>query len=531
MIVPIKKYGNLKLRLTLILFLLTILYGLYINLLEGPNPIHEWRKADSLSLTLNYMKGEPFLAPKTNLILENGNRNATAEFPIIYYVMGKLWSVIGQNELVYRLFSLLLILGGIVAFSGVVQHFLKSERLTLTFCVFLFSSPVLIGYAHGFIPNPFAFAFILFAGFYAFNFLQIEKKSALVGFFIFSSLAVLIKITSVLVILAFTGAFFFYLILHQRQYWKVHKRKILLVGGSILLTIFLTALWYRYAIYYNAKYDSNLFSTTVRPIWEIAPEKQKEIFNHILNTMLSHAYNRVIILALFVFGIYALFAKSVHAYLKWLIVMALGAFVSYFALWFWVFDVHDYYLVEILFVFLILFFILLQQLKKSRFFENKRILNAGLLIFLLVVIAHAFFYSRMRFSDQPKITVNTHYLEENELGYWRWFHYNHNYNLRELRIKSDEIREVISPADTILCLQDHSPNVHLYTLDRIGYSRHLYSGFSDEEAILDASKRGARYVVYLGSEEERALVPYSDYTVYNSGRIYIFDLAPYKQNE
>ncbi len=526
-----KKYGCPKIRLTLILVLLAILYGLYINLFEGPNPNHEWRKADSLSLTLNYMKGEPFLAPKTHFIQENGNRNATAEFPIIYYGMGKLWSIIGQNELVYRLFSLVLILGGIVAFSTVIKHFLKSERLTLAFSIFLFSSPILIGYAHGFIPNPYAFAFMLFAGYFVFRYLQTEKKSALIGFFVFSSLAVLIKITSILVLLSFTGAFLCYLIFHQRQLWQTHRRQILLIGGSVVLTITVTVIWYLYAINYNAKYDSSLFSTTVRPIWEIEPEQQKKIFGDILNTMSGHVYNRIILALLFGFGIYALFAKSVHIYLKWLIFMAFGAFVSYFVMWFWVFDVHDYYLIEILFVFLILFFTLSLQLKKSRLFQYKKIVNVALSLFLLFVILHASSYSRMRFSDQPKYTVGNPFLDEQELDLWRWFHYNYTYNLQELRNKAPEIQEIILPTDTIFCLQDRSPNIHLYTLDRIGFSRHFYRELTDEAAILDASQKGARYVVFIGTEEERALLPYSDHEVYNSGRIYIFDLTPYKENE
>ena len=47
--------------------------------------------------------------------------------------------------------------------------------------------------------------------------------------------------------------------------------------------------------------------------------------------------------------------------------------------------------------------------------------------------------------------------------------------------------------------------------------------------IVDAYKRGARYVVFLGSEEERAKIPYSDYVAYQYERIYIFDLKPYKK--
>ncbi|HOK61433.1 MAG: glycosyltransferase family 39 protein [Tenuifilum sp.] len=520
---------NLRLKLLLVLIVLTFLYGFYIDFFEGPKPIHEWRKADCLSITYNYMKGEPFFEPKTNLILENGNRNAVSEFPIIYFLMGKLWSVIGQNEFLYRLLSFVLLLLGIILFATVVQYYLKSQKYTIIYSVFMFSSPILIGYAHNFIPNPISFALNLIAGFFVFQFLQNNKLYGLIGFFVFSTLAILIKITSILVFMSFIGAFIFYELFDNNYFWRKYKIKISLLSGSFILTLALVAAWYYYAIYYNTKYDSHLFSTTIRPIWEIPAEKRNEIFWHIINTMINYAYHRVIVFALIIFGVVALFSRSINAFLKWLIVMSIGALFSYLILWYWVFDVHDYYLIEILFVFNVLFFIFLYKINSFFSFLDLKKINLALYFFIIFVVLHAYTCSWVRFSANPKLIVNNIFLKKRDIDTWRWFNYDYGINLKTLQSKSDEIKKIIQPSDTILCLRDYSPNVHLYTLGRIGYSKFLYNGFSDREAIVDAYKRGARYVVFLGSEEERAKIPYSDYVAYQYERIYIFDLKPYKK--
>lgn len=526
----ILKYSNRTGRITILLLLLALVYGLTINLTEGPNPIHEWRKTDSLALTQNYMKGEPFLSPKTNLILENGNRNAVAEFPIIYYLMGKLWSVIGQNELIFRLLSLLIILGGIVAFHSVVYYYLKSEKLTLFFSIFLFSSPILLGYAHGFIPNPFAYAFMLYAGYFAFKFIEQQRKWAILGFFIFSTLAVLIKITSILAPFAFAGAFIFYALFHRRDILQKYATQVFLLTTSIAITIGLTTIWYTFARDYNAQFGSPLFSTVTRPIWEIEPEKQQQIFEHLIDVMLSHAYHRFVLLFLMIFALYTLVARNVNPYFKWLVFNTIGALVSYFILWFWVFDVHDYYLIEILFVFAIFFFILLKQIQNSGALKNSLFVSIILYLFIIFNVLHANFYSRMRFSDQPSLLVNNPFINQNELDLWRWIHHDYMLHLKKLREKATEIQNIIPVNDTLFCISDNSPNTHLYTLNRIGYSNLIYENFTQELAIRDATSRGAQFMLFLGGIEEREALPYSEFELYNSERIYVFDLRPYKSN-
>ena len=91
-------FQNLGLFTKSILVLLTLffVYGLFIHFFDGVMPIHEWRKTDSLAFALNYSKGAAFLEPQTNFISNVGNRNAAAEFPIVYYIIGNIWRLFGQ---------------------------------------------------------------------------------------------------------------------------------------------------------------------------------------------------------------------------------------------------------------------------------------------------------------------------------------------------------------------------------------------------------------------------------------------------
>jgi 4-amino-4-deoxy-L-arabinose transferase-like glycosyltransferase len=517
---------SFKKILFLVLVCLFFIYGLHINIFDGPNPIHEWRKTDSLSITLNYMKGETFFSPKTNSISLNGNRNAAAEFPIIYYLIGNLWTHIGQNEFVFRILSVILIIVGIVLFSDVVLFYLKSKRLTLIFSVLIFSSPILLSYAHGFIPNPFAFAFILISGYYIFLFLQKNKQWAIMLFFVFSTLAVLIKITSVLPLIAFASSFFFYAMFHQRDLLKIHFKKIVIVTISLVISLTLICLWYNYAIEYNDRFKSELFSTTIRPVWEISAEKQKEIFNILLSSQLPLLYNKLVLLGLLSFSIYAIIFSKISTYFKWLITMSLLALISYFVLWFWVFDVHDYYLIEIIFVPIVIVYVLFIQLVKFNLTSRK--FTVTLCVIVAFNILHATSYSQMRFKRNSFFATHSPFLSSSERVLWGWFHFNHSVTLNELQIKAAEIKNIIASSDTVYCVTDISPNTYLYTIDRVGMSKSLYYNISDSIAISDAILRGAKYMLFIGDNNLKQKLPYSNHEVYNSNRISIFDLTPYK---
>ena len=107
----------IKYQALLLLMVLFSFYGVFDHFFDGILPIHEWRKTDSLSIAYNYAKGAPFLEPQTQWISANGTRNAAAEFPIIYFILGKLWQVFGHHEWMSKALSISILFIAISLFS------------------------------------------------------------------------------------------------------------------------------------------------------------------------------------------------------------------------------------------------------------------------------------------------------------------------------------------------------------------------------------------------------------------------------
>ena len=253
---------ELKWRLLGLLLLLSFLYGFWQHFLDPIQPIHECRKADSLSQAMQFMKGGHLLQPKTHSISNFGQQEAAAEFPIIYYLVGQIWRLVGFHLWIAKLFSLAYLLVAIISFRKVLVWYFESEKTTLIFSGIILSSPVLIYYADTLLPDVFSFASLLLSASYFHRYIQTRKLSHWLVFTFFLTIAILIKITALVAVFSFAGAFFFYS-LHQpnRAYWQ--DRRTWLGYLALLLGLVLTFWWYRYAIAYNAKHHSSIFSTTI----------------------------------------------------------------------------------------------------------------------------------------------------------------------------------------------------------------------------------------------------------------------------
>ena len=101
----------------------------YPAILQKKNgSIHQWRQSDCLSITQNYYKENlPFHTPKIHHMSdETGKRGVASEFPILYYVVGNIWKIMGQQEWIFRLVNV------IIAFIGMFYLFkLFSEIFSL----------------------------------------------------------------------------------------------------------------------------------------------------------------------------------------------------------------------------------------------------------------------------------------------------------------------------------------------------------------------------------------------------------------
>jgi hypothetical protein len=525
----ITKLLNLPIRYQALFLLMVLfsLYGVFDHFFDGILPIHEWRKTDSLSIALNYAKGAPFLEPQTQLILANGTRNATSEFPIIYFILGKLWQVFGYHEWMAKALSISILFIAISLFSEVMEFLFQQKRKALLFVFLIASSPVLLFYSDSILPNVFAFAFVLLGAYGTFKFIG-SKQVFWLGFLtLFFSLAVLLKITALICLLTFAGAYFFYTLFNQAQSFKAQSYFWFSFLLSFILILVTSYLWYSYAIRYNEKVGSDLFSTTVRPIWEVDAETRKAIWQHFWKHMLPGLFHPSMLLLSVIFFVYAAWKKWIHSYVIWLFIIGLFGLVAYFILWFWVFDVHDYYLIEMLFFPLILFYVLIQFGGRISRSENyRRIIFAS---WIALAFLQAISLAHWSFGKENILTKNTPFVSQFVKGNWGYFHFYHREHLGQLQASAKEIQQIIPKSDTILCLSDSSPNIQLYTLGRIGYTHFsLRESFPNEtEQIKQIIRKGANFAVVIHEanwEPNKDWEPFLTKLAFQKGNVYVFDL-------
>ncbi len=519
---------ELKWRLLGLLLLLSFLYGFWQHFLDPIQPIHECRKADSLSQAMQFMKGGHLLQPKTHSISNFGQQEAAAEFPIIYYLVGQIWRLVGFHLWIAKLFSLAYLLVAIISFRKVLVWYFESEKTTLIFSGIILSSPVLIYYADTLLPDVFSFASLLLSASYFHRYVQTRKLRLWLVFTFFLTIAILIKITALVAVFSFAGAFFFYS-LHQpnRAYWQ--DRRTWLGYLALLLGLVLTFWWYRYAIAYNAKHHSSIFSTTIRPIWEVDAATRWRIIRLIGQEHLKEMMHPTVLVGLLLTVVFLAIKGKITLFFRYCIPVALVGLAAYFILWFWVFEVHDYYFIETLFFPLTLVALVLKNF--SGFLQNRRMGRRFLAMGLTLLFLNAVSFTQVAAGNQNIIVKNTFLTSKLVRGNWGWFYFNHQEGLQQIQAQIAAIQRVIKPTDTVFCFSDPYPNVHLTAIDRVGFSGYGYrSYFSDSLMIRRWIKMGASKLLLLQADTANPVIkPYLKEELYHQNKVFVFDLRPFSK--
>ncbi len=523
------KQLDLRLQIILTLSVLSILYAFWQHFTSDILPIHECRKSDSLTQAIQYMRGANFLEPQTNYISPSGNRNAAAEFPIIYYLLGQIWKITGYQLWISKLMSLAILVTAITSLHRLLFWFFGTKQKALLFSAIIFSAPVLIYYSDTVLPNVYSFSFLLLATSACFAYLQHRNWKNFLSFSLFLSLAILIKVTALIAVLAFVGALFFHVLFTNSWKQYLTDKRFYWLSLSGILALLASLLWYRYAIWYNAFYESTIFSTTIRPIWEVSLEEQIRIVNLVLTEHVKELYHQLILIPLTIIAFWALFKKQIPTYLRWLIVISFIGLFSYFILWFWVFDFHDYYLIEILFVPLILMAIYMKY--GFLFVPSKRWRKRIGLLGLLLIFLNAISYTQVVAGNHNVIVKHTPLSSFFLKDIRTWFYFNHGETLGQLQAQKQMIQRFISPSDTVFCFSDPYPNVHLTAIDRIGYSN--YSLFRDQPFVPQIHgliNQGASKLLVLKQDTAHVdIKPFLVHQLYASGNVLIYDLRPFRK--
>jgi hypothetical protein len=453
---------------------------------------------DSASMAfLYYQEGLGLFEPQMHNLL-GGQGKAVGEFPLLYYLIGKLYSVFGYDIVIFRIFWGSLSLFGIFSIYKVANGLLNSSLLAFCIAIFTFTSPVYLIYGISFVPDSAALSISFISFYFFYLFYRNNKRSNFIVGLLLIVLAGLLKITVLIPVIAFVLTIAWYAFRESKIKSTLSTYKLEVVLSLIgLLGIFF---WYLFAIRYNSENNTNYFFLKTNPIWELRWENIFVLFLKIKGWSREY-YSQIAFLSIgiMLFISMARPAKSIELK-KWtffLKIYLLGC-LAYLLLFYGQFQEHDYYilcLIPLAPISLIIGF--------RRIFENDFSLQTKNMYkhLLLVVVVLSSIHSVERCRERlvyPQTFWNTDIYHASKL-------------FEEHSIGEDAI--FFAPFDV-------SPNCALYAMNRRGYSAYNFYFNTPEEIIA----KGAEYLlVPFDSDNENQLVKdYADSLIihYNQVRIY-----------
>jgi hypothetical protein len=508
---PNKKYYHPKTAgfiFVIIFAILFFIYGFNHILFLRPQSIHQWRQCDCLSFTQTYYQdGNHFFEPKVLYLGEDGTGKTATDFPVIYYLIAKLWKIFGKHEFIYRAFVLILSFFGLFSLFKMSEDILKDSFLALWISFILFSSPMLVYYANNFLMNVPAFSIALVALYYFYLFYKYSVNKYLYISMLFYSLAGLIKIPALTSFVAIIGLLLF----EQLKILKTEKKIFFDLKRqlpALLLVIILVSSWYLYAAYYNEQHNRGMFLIGILPIWMDDVARFKHIIDNVQILWIDSYQSITIQVIAVIMFVFIIILKKYSQKHLWLMSIFLSfGFISFIILWFDVFDNHDYYLINQLIFMISIFITFFFTLKQF----NMKIFNSIIFRFVLFIL----------------LIINVlHCKKVIKLRYYGWPNQYHLNVTKPLETITPYLRSIgIQYNDTVLFIQDPSLNISLYLMEQKGYTN-FASRLKDSSFIREKIELGAKYLfvndtLFLQKPE---LKPFTEQKIGKYKNITIFKL-------
>ena len=451
---------------------------------EGP---HMWAMCDRASIARNYAEENMNLfLPRVHETREKTGITGL-EFPFVNYCTAIFYKLFGFNEFWYRFLMLLIISTGFFFSFKLVNLLLKNNTVAFILPFIWYLSPVLNYYSPGFIPDVASLGFIMTAWYYFFRHQDSNKIIYGLLFFIFTALACLIKITSLISVIVMLVILLIdkYKLLNSKHIVIKHKKPIII---SSVFVFILVISWYKYAAWLSSINNSGVFLMGIN-----MPQSLDEIinvWNEIKGLWIPFYYPQIIywLMGGSVLFLVLLF-KKVNRLLGLITCGLWAGNILFIILMFNQFRQHDYYIITLLPALLFQFITTADLLLKLRI---KPAYPYVILTLSVVLIVY-----------QIKFSSNHVAYRYNKTG---WL-YNGNsvsgYFDIEPYIKSLGIKRT----DKVINIGDDSPNIVLYYMNVKGWSDK--QGNSDEE-IISHIKKGASYLITNDSTQSRrkGLIPY-----------------------
>ncbi|EKD25962.1 MAG: dolichyl-phosphate-mannose-protein mannosyltransferase, partial [uncultured bacterium] len=242
-----EKIYNNKMLSIIFLIAITLLIRLYCI----SNPIYDmqyWRQADTASMAKNfYEEGMNIFYPTVNW---RGDTKGyvESEFPLYQYTVALIYKIFNKtNDIIGRLLSVFFAIISVLylyKFTLIIFDYKTAFLSALFYSI----APLSVYYTRTFMPESMMMCFVIMVLYYFYLWVQNDKYSDWLLAIVFGSLAILLKLTSVV----FLGVMFLMLIQKHGKDFIQRKNALLFLG----LVSILPTLWYIHA--YNLYLETNL---------------------------------------------------------------------------------------------------------------------------------------------------------------------------------------------------------------------------------------------------------------------------------
>jgi len=477
---------------------LFFLYGYNKMYDNRPYSIHQWRQTDCLSFTKNYFEeGMNFFSPKIHWqgVVEG---KTISEFPLINYTVACLWKVFGEHEYLYR-FTVLALFFTALCFLFLMIYYNSKSLLYSYFGTTLIStSPVLAYYSFNFLADVPALSFAIIS--LSLFFIFIENKKIVLFFLsvLFATIAVLLKASSASVLLIIGLISLTNIVQYPKVFINQSKlfNKNLWPLMSLLISFLVIVIWYRYAYNYNGKNSNGVFLMETLPIWEMEDkviETGRQLFNIQFQMFLNKGVLFGLLLALFWL---LMNLKKISLFLSISLIVTAISFAAFIILFYQVFNVHDYYLINNMLLPVVIIVAFGNYLKGREFvFYSKKNLALCCLIFLFNS-TYCAAVIRLRNINKDDFCKYYPFISSEEKNFSDWFHYNYEITLKPMETITPYLRSLgIQRTDKVVCMPDPSFNINLYLMDQKGITATEQSLLSDTLAIVKYKENGFKYLV------------------------------------
>jgi len=489
------KLKNFKIWKSLIFFVVILFFSLIIyngtrHFVQLPYGIHLWRQSLNYSMIQNFQEPQvSFLKPAMDNLLNPDNTGyLILEFPIFQWLI----SFLPREYFPYfRWLVFTLSFSGLYFSYLFAYQILKDNFLAISSVLVIFFTPLFLFYnANYFLDVP-ATLWSISAVYFWHNAIEnnpSEQKNLLIGTILYV-LAGLLR----LVVLSIAFAYMIYYFLDVFK-----KRKALFyyfLSGTALIIA-----WYIYQQKNNLTYNIRIpMETSI--FYALKTEIQKTLysFRDMQFNQFGFIFGNVLSYLIFFFVI-GTYWRHFERYMKILFVFTLLGTITYFLLWFKVFEEHDYYLIPFLPLFFIMFVMLMVCLNNRLHVKTLYSLNVLILLFCFY---HGYENYRLRdFRGWYGWNLNTTKFEE---GMFWWFHEEENMKWSKIReiSKLDALSKVgIQKHDTVICNFDPTPTFVLSTLQLKGWTQANMGGviMNRLEHYQDFINRGAKYLLHYGDK-------------------------------